>query len=446
MLAVVVTATLAITWWLPAYRLSSARASWQPPPDAMLASSMREQPAPGWRTNVAELGMPRNVGSQLAVSSDERNLQPFIGNIGANAYFLASTEEADGSQWWLVGIDVHSGRPLFGAVPLGSGKQVPDCFLNGPTQILCLDGVPSKVAWVIDGRSGEVGYSGPTDLQRNFGTLTVRQVGIYAVATNQNEGAFGIGSQAETTWFVPGDGRLQIEPPTRPSASSQTLTAQDDVDPMSWSATVFSVADGRVIEPDLDDGSTLIDTVFYTGGFAAEVDSPDAKRSSIMFFDDSGKRVGEHGEEGVLERDEDPIDLPVVWSEDRSIVYSAQGQKLIEVPGSASQLVGTTLMANLANSREFPEWQQYNLRDGTAGPVCDYPMHNYLGTDGSTLVFEVTNRNAELLAKAHDLNSCERLWTLPKQPDSLDRIWNIDGTLVQLANEGTELLSLVAPG
>ncbi len=108
--------------------------------------------------------------------------------------------------------------------------------------------------------------------------------------------------------------------------------------------------------------------------------------------------------------------------------------------------MGSTLLPDVANSLAYPIFHLYNIADAdAAGPIGHYPLHNYLGTDGSTLVFEVTNRNAELLAKAHDLHSCERLWTLPKEPDSLDRIWNIDGTLVQLANEGTELRSLVAP-
>jgi hypothetical protein len=72
-------------------------------------------------------------------------------------------------------------------------------------------------------------------------------------------------------------------------------------------------------------------------------------------------------------------------------------------------------------------------------------VRNFLGTDGSVFVFEVTNRSAGTLAMARDRNTCEALWTLPTQVDSLARIWRINATLVQLSDDGTELMSLVAP-
>lgn len=73
----------------------------------------------------------------------------------------------------------------------------------------------------------------------------------------------------------------------------------------------------------------------------------------------------------------------------------------------------------------------------------DAPSFGYHGT---ALVFEVTNRNAGLLAYARDLDTCERLWELPAPLESLDRIWRIDGTVVHMSNNGTQLNSLVAPG
>ena len=255
----------------------------------------------------------------------------------------------------------------------------------------------------------------------------------------------GWSPRAETTWLVPGNGSLRGGDP-RPSAQSvHTLTAQLEANPRTYISTVFSVSDGRVVEPAIDEGYTLGDTAFYPGGFAAEIDDPEGRSAGVGFFDESGNLLGTY--EGIAALPDRSFDLPVISPalEDEKIVFSDEGQKLFVTRDGALALVGTTLMVNMTSSQEFPEWQQYNIRDGTAGHACDYPMHNYLGTDGSTLVFEVSNRNAELLAKAHDLNSCERLWTLPKEPDSLDRIWNIDGTLVQLANEGTELRSLVAP-
>ena len=444
LVVVVVSAVAVFTWWLPAHRLDAARESWQPPPQAMLSSSMREQPVPGWRTTVSDLGLPAAGDSRIAVSNDPRGPRPFIGSIDSRAYFLASSGAPETPQWWLVGVDVTDGRPLFTAVPLSVAARNPECFLNGPNDILCLDGLPSVTARVIDGRSGAVDYVGPSDLRLGFGTLAVEQVGVYAVATTQDQGVFGIGPRAETTWFVPGDGLLEMEPAERPAARSQTLTAQRDADPRKFSQIVFSVADGHVVEPDIDKGASLVETTFYSGGFASKTSDADGVPGDIYFFDESGRRVGKSSETTIRE---EPADLPVTTtgSDELNAVYSADGKKLIEVPTGVTLLVGTTLMVNLARSQAFPQWQQYDLKDGGKGPVCDYPMQNFLGTDGSTLVFAVTNPDADILAKAHDLHSCERLWSIPKQTGSVDRIWQVGGQLVRLTSNATELNSLVAP-
>lgn len=442
---VVAAAVLFVTRWLPDLRLSAARASWEPPPQAMLSSSMREQPVPGWRAAVSDLGLPTTGDSRIAVSNDARGPRPFIGSIDSRAYFLASSGAPDTPQWWLTGIDVQNGRRLFDAVPLSVAARYPQCFLHGPNDILCLDGLPSVTARVIDGRSGAVKYVGPTDLRLGFGKLAVEQVGMYAVATTQDQGVFGIGPRAETTWFVPGDGLLEMEPVERPAARSQTLTAQRDANPRKFSQTVFSVADGRVVEPELDKGASLVETYFYTGGFASKTSDADGMPGDIYFFDENGRRVGKSTETIIRE---EPADLPVTTtgSDELNAVYSAQGNKLIEVPTGVTQLVRTTLMVNLAKSQTFPQWQQYDLEDGGKGPVCDYPMQNFLGTDGSTLVFAVTNPDADILAKAYDLRSCQRLWSIPKQAGSVDRVWQVGGQLVRLGAHATEFSSFVAPG
>ena len=439
-----VMATLTITWWLPAYRLNEARKAWQPPPDATLTEAMREKPVPGWRVSVADLGLPRTTESRLAVGDRRVNPNPFVGSVEERAYFLADSGAGDERQWWLAGVNVHSGRALFSAVSLGSDAHIPECFLNGPKHILCLSGFSGR-ALVIDGRSGVVDYNGPTDLQSNFGVLGVRQFGIYAVASEQDQGVFGIGPRAETTWFVPGNGSLRGGD-RRPSAqSAQTLTAQLEANPRTYISTVFSVSDGRVVEPAIDEGYTLGETAFYPGGFAAEIDDPEGRSAGVGFFDESGKLLGTY--EGIAALPDSSFDLPVIRPalDDEQVVFSSQGQKLFVTRDGALALVGTTLMVNMTRSQEFPEWQQYNMRDGSAGPVCNFPMNDYVGHHDSTLVFEFSYVRGEVLLAARDLNSCERLWTLPKGPDSLDRIWRIDDTLVQLTNEGTELRSLVAP-
>ena len=437
-----VVAAMAITWWVPAYRLSAARASWQPPPDAAISSPVRKQPVTGWRTDPVKLGLPSAGDSRIAVSGDPFGPRPFVGSIESRAYFLAHSASGDRAQWWLVGLDASTGGALFDAVLFSEDERPPQCFLNGPNDILCLGRSSVPSAAVIDGQTGVVKYRGSTDLRALDGGQSVKQVGIYAVAVSSGEGVFGIGAQAQRTWFVPGNGSIAV---ARPGAASQTLTAQLEADPSTYVSTVFSVADGNVVEPEIDEGYTLGSTAFYTGGFAAEIRDPKGRSTGIRFFDEAGRRVGDYGESGVLA--DSGVDLPVVSSEpdDERIVFSSHGEKLFETAYGALALVGTTLMVNRTDSQTFPEWQQYNMRDGSAGPVCDFPMDDYLGHHESTLVFQFSQVSGDVSMVARDLKSCERLWSIPKEGESLERVWLIDGTLVQLKDRGAELISLVAP-
>jgi hypothetical protein len=47
---------------------------------------------------------------------------------------------------------------------------------------------------------------------------------------------------------------------------------------------------------------------------------------------------------------------------------------------------------------------------------------------------------------AIDLASCEPLWTITSPKGSFRDMWRINTTLVQLSDDGTELMSLVTPG
>ena len=163
LVVVALVATLAATWWIPAYRVSAARAAWQPPPDAVLSASMRERPVPGWRADPADSGLPRAPGSRFAVSDVPFGPRPFVGSIGSDAYFLALSGSDGEPQWWLIGVDVRSGQKLFDAVSLDSSASPPKCFLNGPNDVLCLsDDAPAASAWIIDRHSGMTRYQGPT--------------------------------------------------------------------------------------------------------------------------------------------------------------------------------------------------------------------------------------------------------------------------------------------
>jgi hypothetical protein len=441
----VAAAAVLVVWWVRDDGAAAARQSWQPPPSAVLSSPMQAQPVAGWRTSVTDLGLPARIDgtqpSRIGILDDPLRSRPLIGNLDDRAYFLAGSPTTPNLQWWVVGIDVSDGHRLFAPVPLGAMTRPPQCFLNGPTNVLCLNDDSSHTAYVVNAQSGNVSYSGPTDLRLGSATLAVAQVGIYAVAKTDDQGIYGIGPRAETTWFVPGDGLVQSEPTPRFDPVAQTLATQLSADARAYDMTVFSLSDGKVVRPEVDTGANLGITAVYPGGFASDV-KLGRKSLGIHFFDDTGKRLDGSGVDGALTGSPD---LPIVTSRGQSAIYSPDGHKLLDIPEGAIRLVGTTLFVNENKSEAFPMWRQYDLKTGTKGPACDFNMSNFLGINGSVIVFEVTNPEAGLVAKARDLATCDPLWTLPSRVESYAQVWRINKTLVRLSDDGTELSSLVAP-
>lgn len=410
----------------------------------MLSSPMRTQPVAGWRVNVTDLGLPgaidRTESSQFGILNDPLHSRPLIGYLEDHAYFLASTPASPDPQWWVIGLDVRSGQRLFAPVKLDATSRPPHCVLNGPTNVLCVNDDSSRTAYVVDVPSGVVSYHGTTDLRQGY-KLAVEQVGIYAVAETDGQGIYGIGPRAETTWFVPGKGHIQSVTSRRFEPLPQALGAQLSADPRAYDTTVFSLSDGKVVTPEVDDGAHLGSTAVYPGGFAAEV-RINRNSLGVQFFDENGKRLSEHGVDGALTGSPG---LPIVSSSGQSAIYSPDGRKLLDIPEGAARLVGTMLFINENKSEAFPMWRQYDLKTGARGPACDFNMSNFLGTDGSTIVFNVSNREAGIAAKARDLATCDLLWTLPSRVDSFAQVWRVNTTLIQISDDGTELFSLVAP-
>lgn len=445
--AAIVTA-LATYWWLHSGRYIYGRWSWQPEPIELLPS-MYEPPVTGWRTSVLDLGVPpppaQGAVPTIAASNVTGAPKPLIGKLGDRAYFFAVSHGGPDPQWWLVGIDTSSGRGLFDALSLNTGNRPPDCLLNGPDQILCIYDTPRNTALVVDSGTGDVLYRGPTDVETASVTLNLERLGPYAVATTPDRGIYGIGSRAETTWFVPGDGSTEAVTTMQLGAGAAVLSSQRGTDPKLSNYSIFSAADGTPVTPDVEPGATLHDPAVYPGGFAANVQAEDRKHLGAYFFDQSGRRIATVDGRVVGST---LIDLPIVASDnsDHITIFTPDGHRLLDVPGRGLNRVGTTLLYSEGGTYEFPEWRQYDLKTGEKGPVCDFRMQNYIGTDGSTLVFQVTNPKAGLLARGRDMATCRELWTLPAQPDSLQRIWRVDTNLIQLSADGTTLSSLVPPG
>jgi hypothetical protein len=166
---------------------------------------------------------------------------------------------------------------------------------------------------------------------------------MYAIAETNRQGVYGIGPHAETTWFVPGDGK--VPPRFSPTdIAPQTLATQvSGGDQM----TVFSVADGKVVTPRLDEKERSLSAVAYPGGFAVEVvvDERMSTPDGVAFFDDAGTRLGYADATDFLATNS--MDVPIVGSVPKSTVFSPHGDNLAEIsrfgPGASAVLIGTRL-------------------------------------------------------------------------------------------------------
>lgn len=404
---------------------------------------MDVRPVPGWTARVGDVGLP--PGSTFASSPDATWSQPLVGDLGPRGFLLARTPDAAGSQWWLIGIDAHTGGRLFAPVRLDAATTSPSCFLNGPDAVLCLrDGDQGGTAWVVDTRSGVVTFTGPTDLRTSSGALRVTQAGSYAVAQTTGQGVFGIGPHAETTWFVPGKGQVMKRLSGATNVAPTALAAQDAGGDQT---TVFSLVDGKVVSPELDAGLRPLSAVVYPGGFAVEV--VDSQRKSIPdgieFFDDVGRKLGRADVSSFLSTTS--MDIPIVESAPESVVFSPAGEKLADIfrftPGDTALLIGTTLFADGQSMDHDP--QQYDLTTGSKGKACKVTLSSYIATDGKVAIFQSDTPNVGLVTKAVDLATCDVLWTIESPFGSFRDVWRIDTSLIQLSDDGNELTSLVAP-
>lgn len=428
--------------------LPEARVSWQPTGQHFLSASMSSRPIPGWRLRLGDLGLPE--GSQLSTDDMPIHSRPLISNVGDRAFFLARTP-GEPTQWWLAGVDVSRGASLFPAVKLNAGRG-PTCVINGPNAVLCVTSeITDRTAWVIDSHSGAVTFNGPTDLNVRPNDLNVVQVGTYAVAASVDEGVYGIGPTANTTWFVPGAGDvapkylppLDIDPPLM---AYQTTSGRG-----SFGKVVFSLADGRVVKLDLPPGAEQQNTLLYPGGFASLIETRDS-RDEVQFFDESGNRTSARILTGGLPLLLDYFNLPVVTSfapGDSWAILTPRGGLVFSASkgsGEPVRFIGSRLIIS-ASDFSTRGWAQYDVSTGTWGKRCtNLDMDGgYLGSDGRIAVTSDGNQTIGLDTEATDLDTCQRLWVISSAPGSWRDVWRINTTLVQLSDDGTELMSLVAP-
>lgn len=404
------------------------------PQQTLLTESMRQQPVPGWTVTVDQLGLPPGTVTRP------------VGNIGDRGLFLGITDEG----WWLLGLDVTSGKRIFGPVRLGPAGDATNfnCFVNGPPMVLCVRqpaGLDEpSTAWVVDTSSGEMVYDGPTDLRiaGRQGQPSLEQLGEYAIATVEDKGVYGVGSRGELTWFVPGNGILpaQFTRLARDTIPS-TLAIQSSG---GVSDVVFSVVDGKVLKPAMPQGTQLGRAVVYQGGFGYEYTVVgDYTTDRVAFFDATGKMLSEPGTEGALENRS--TDLPIVGSKSKNLVLALDGQQILVLPpsgpGPYARLIGSRFL--VSTDAQHLSWQQFDLRTGEAGKTCEGESlwTYYIGSDGEVAV---ALDEGDGLVQGVDLTTCDALWSIPgPAPTEAKEVWKVHTTLVQRTDD--KLFSLVAP-
>jgi hypothetical protein len=397
---------------------------------------MKVHPVPGWKADISTLGLP--PGTTLATEdTDSGPRTHIIETPDHHALLLARSPGPTAPQWWLTGVDVSNGHTLFRPVALNATPRAPACLLNGPAVVCIYDDYSAATAWIIDRQSGEVKYNGPTTVRLMSGKLEAKQFGNYLVAAKHGEGLYGVGPRGETTWFVPGAGVVadHIGDVGLQGGSREGLV------------TMFSLQDGRVLTPEFPEGADIQTWTDFDGGFAAEFRGQHGA-TFIQFFDTAGRLTNRDRIDGQRVGGTTGNITAIVRADGYGI-YGPSGDKLLNVSGDqpeGMQLIGTTLWIGGTSRLAEKQFQPYDLRTGDKGKPCVFDLVNgYLGNDGSVFVRSPRNQRSDDLLQAYDLTTCNKVWAIPRAAGSSGQVTRIGNTLVQLSNDGTELMSLVAP-
>ncbi|WKG03350.1 hypothetical protein [Mycolicibacterium sp. HK-90] len=428
LVTVVVVIVGVIAWWSSAGSEAWARSRWNPPAQTFL-SPMHALPVAGWETDIATLGLP--AGSKITIGDDPSLPGPIIETGTSRAYLLASSP-GPAPQWWLTGVDAADGHRLFPPVELSTTTRAPSCFINGASVVCISDDQSRATAWVIDSQTGELTFTGPTDVRLITGKLKARQTGSYLVAATEKHGVYGVGPQAQTTWFVPGVGLV--------GSHNDDVAFQGAG--REGRATMFSLADGELLAPEFPDNADSRGATFFEGGFAEQFTEKPG-RDFVQFFDNTGKLTINKRFDGQLGGTTG--NLVGIADSDSYGVYTLQGVKLLHLAGGSIHLIGTTLWVSESDITQSTVYRPYDMRTGDKGEPCEFDLGTgYLGSDGTVSVRAPINPKSDLLADAWDLSTCERVWSIPRN-GPFGRVARLGDTLVRLSDDGTELFSLVSP-
>jgi len=399
---------------------------------------LRDQPAPGWTIDIAELGLP--AGSTFSVSHPWKP-GPIIKTDTPRAYLIARSPDPL-PRWWLTSIDRDSGGRLFKPVNLGENLTTPKCFINQPDVVCLSDEVnaPASTARVIDGESGTLIYTGPSDIRLyTWMPLVAEQSGDFLITTAKKRGLYGVGNHAETTWSLPGWGVPVV---IGPNSALEGRGSEE-----SGSTVMFSLRDGSLLHTEFPSDAHMSRTKSFDGGFAGGFRTP-AGAEFVQLFDDNGKLISKKRLKGML------VDtngrnvsgnLITVLESDRLSIYDSHANKLLEIPGDQQRrtvLIGSTLW--VSQDSDHKQFRPYDVRTGKAGEPCAINLdYLYIGTDGHVAINAPVDPKSAVLAEAYDLKTCKKVWSITRPRGFTSRVIRLGDNLVRVSDDGTQVYSMV---
>ncbi|OBB97173.1 hypothetical protein A5779_15570 [Mycolicibacterium peregrinum] len=414
------------------------------PASSLISFPLDKKPVPGWRLTAADIGLPPDVtvGALFTSTAD-------------HAYFVADKTDPQGlsPMGWLYGVDIHSGKLLFPPIALAGFRGYPlgECYGNGPAVAVCLTtgdaerGLP-QTAWVIDLEHGQITFTGPTDLnpQGTSGPdkYIVTAIGNYfgetrLVARREGEGVYGIGSNAQRTWFVPGGGSIfdsgyrQVTDVPAPTIATQNAALETPDAPYR----MFSAVDGTDLTPTPPEGTIIRRSLVYNQGFAYSF-RESGKHDGLLFYDTKGNLVGRYQDK---EHDLTPVENPVMpmarvpskpatWQ-----VFSSAGEPVLSIPAPNAaiyfKVIGSKIFVDQGGTED--RWQQWDLQTGESGSVCQMGLsYDYVGSDGSVII--VSDGAAPNLLRAVDPATCTTLWEIAESEERKGLgLWRVGTGLIQ---------------
>lgn len=423
------------------------------PQDLLISFPLTRQPVAGWQVKGTDLGLP-----------DSAPLGDLFANTGDKAYFLSQFVDLHCAgncrpqAAWVYGVDTRTGARLFDPVPLPNFRFAVTCFGNGPAVAVCLKADQPLTAWVIDLDKGKLTYTGPTDIaysargeQPEAHPIGTRAGQSRLLATVRGQGAYGVGSHAERTWFVPGNGF---------ASPSDDLVADDIPAPTiavspgrgNEPDRVFSVVDGKELTPAAPAGAALSRAVVYNDGFAYVYKNADTRVGGVLFYDVKGKLITDRPFGTSLVKLLNNPAMPIISADGTWHVYSADGRQLsqFQAPEVASDLrtVGTKLYVNLGKPSE-KRWQQWDLLTGQPGATCTgwqlkgtspAGAGTYVASDGAVLLTETEELSGQF--QATDAATCQALWQTA--PDAKLYIWKVGSGLLQ-TDQNSNVMTWLRP-